>query len=112
MAPPSGNVGEPKYVNGSTNIDCNDIGVPYHEVTRHVGASKRAPVHQVDTGRSLPRARGHDLLASAAQLLASAVRAGLEIPTFTRLRNNSMSSGRHRGHIISVPVVFGLPVAS
>jgi hypothetical protein len=45
MAPPSEKVGELKCTSGRTNIDCNDIGVPYHEVTRHVGASARSPMH-------------------------------------------------------------------
>jgi hypothetical protein len=43
MAPPFENVGEPKCVNGHTNIDCNDIGVPYHKVTRTVGAPHARP---------------------------------------------------------------------
>jgi hypothetical protein len=34
MAPPSEKVGELKCTSGRTNIDCNDIGVPYHEVAR------------------------------------------------------------------------------
>ena len=31
MAPPIGNVGESECANGSTNINCNDIGIPQHE---------------------------------------------------------------------------------
>ena len=45
MAPPTKNVGELKCTSGRTNIDCNDIGVPYYEVTRPVGASARTPMH-------------------------------------------------------------------
>jgi hypothetical protein len=37
MAPLFGNLGGSRCANASTNIDCNDIGVPYHEVTRPVG---------------------------------------------------------------------------
>ena len=45
MAPPSENVSELKCTSGRTNIDCNNIGVPYRERTRPVGASARSPVH-------------------------------------------------------------------
>jgi len=40
MAPPFGNAGESKYANGSTNIDCNYIGIPWHEAKRPVGELK------------------------------------------------------------------------
>jgi hypothetical protein len=33
-----------KCKDGIANFDCNDIGVPHHEVTRVVGASARSPV--------------------------------------------------------------------
>ena len=31
MAPPTENIGELKCTSGRTNIDCNDIALPYHE---------------------------------------------------------------------------------
>jgi hypothetical protein len=39
MAPPFVTVGELKCVNGRTNIDCNNIGIPRHEGARIVDAS-------------------------------------------------------------------------
>ena len=40
---------ELKCVNGHTNIDCNDIGVPECEVTQCMGASAHACVHSTRT---------------------------------------------------------------
>jgi hypothetical protein len=45
MAPPFVSVDELKCVDGSTNIDCNDTGVPDNEVARSMGAAARAPLH-------------------------------------------------------------------
>jgi hypothetical protein len=43
---PDENVAKLKCTGGRTNIDCNYLGVPYHEVTRPVGAPAHAPVHR------------------------------------------------------------------
>jgi len=44
IAPPTENVSTLRCTSGRTNIDCNDIGVPYCEVTRPAGAPARTPV--------------------------------------------------------------------